>query len=61
MQLLTVSQAAARLGLKTSTLRSWIYRREIEYVKISRSVRLREDTIDEIIEAGTIPALDRIR
>jgi excisionase family DNA binding protein len=59
MKLLTVMQAADRLGLRPATIRSWIWARRIQYVKLGRSVRLREDTIDEIIEAGTIPALDK--
>ena len=59
MRLLTVVQAADRLGLRPATIRSWIWTRKIQYVKLGRSVRLREDTIQEIIEAGTIPALDK--
>ena len=57
MQLLTVSETAARMSLKEATIRSWIWLRKIDYVKVGRSVRIREDTIEEIIEAGTIPAI----
>jgi excisionase family DNA binding protein len=56
MKLLTVHDAADRLGVKDATIRAWIYRREIEYVKLHRAVRLREETILELIEGGTIPA-----
>jgi excisionase family DNA binding protein len=59
MRLLNVTEVAARLGLTTATIRSWVYTRKIEYVKLGRSVRVSEDTIEKIIEAGTIPALDR--
>jgi excisionase family DNA binding protein len=56
-RLLSVRQAADRLGLSIATIRSWVYLRRIEYVKIGRSVRLREDTLQALIEDGTIPAL----
>lgn len=58
MRLLTVLEAAARLGLRPATIRSWIWTRKIDYVKLGRSVRLREDTIEEIITNSTIPARD---
>jgi len=56
MRLLTVAEAAGKLGLKTATMRFWIWTRKIESVRVGRAVRLREDTIDQIIERGTIPA-----
>jgi hypothetical protein len=40
-------------------LRGWIYRRAIPYVKVGRSVRISDDTIDDIIERGTVPAIER--
>ena len=56
MSLLTIPEASARLGLKPATVRFWIWSRRIAYVKVGRAVRLREDTIDEIIQQGTMPA-----
>lgn len=61
MRLLTVPEAARRLGLKESTLRFWIWTRKIDYVKVGRAVRVNENTIVELIEAGTIPALQADR
>jgi excisionase family DNA binding protein len=49
-------RAAERLGVKVSCLRSWIYERKIEYVKVGRSVRISEAVIEEIIRRGTMPA-----
>jgi excisionase family DNA binding protein len=56
MRLLTIAEAAERLRLKPATMRFWIWTRRIEHVKVGRAVRLREDTIEQIIEHGTVPA-----
>ncbi len=56
MTLLTVAQAAERLGLKPATIRFWIWRRKIRFVRIGRAVRIPESTVQEIIERGTVPA-----
>jgi len=60
--LLTVQEAAAQLGLKPKTLRQWIWRREIEYLKLGAgsksSVRIRPETIAKILEQSVIPALE---
>lgn len=55
-QLLTVEQAAQRLGVKPATLRSWILRRQkLEVVKVGRLVRISERSIERFIEQNTIP------
>lgn len=56
MRLLTIPEAAERLRLRPKTLRFWIWTRKIEFVKVGRSVRLREDAVERLIEQGTIPA-----
>lgn len=53
---MTLPEAADRLGVKVKTLRAWIYRRTITYVKVGRSVRISEATVEGIIERGTVPA-----
>lgn len=58
-RLRSLPQAALRLGVSVRTVRGWIYRRTIPYVKVGRSVRIADETIDRIIERGTVPALDR--
>jgi excisionase family DNA binding protein len=60
--LLTLEQAAERLGMKPVTLRMWASARKIARVKIGRAVRIPEGEIARIIERGLIPALpDRLR
>ena len=54
--MLTVDQAAGQLGLKPSTLRAWVMKRRISYVKIGRAVRVPEKEIDRLIRENTAPA-----
>jgi hypothetical protein len=35
-----------------------VWRREIEYIKIGRSIRFKPATADKLIEAGTVPPLE---
>jgi excisionase family DNA binding protein len=55
--LLTLEQAAARLGMKPVTLRMWASSRKIARCKIGRAVRIPESEIQKIIERNLIPAL----
>jgi len=57
--MLTVEQAAERLGLKPPTLRAWMARRRIGYSKIGRAVRIPGSEIDRLITSGFIPASAR--
>jgi excisionase family DNA binding protein len=58
-KLLTVEEFATALGWKPSTVRQKIWRRELEYVKLGRSVRFKAETAQNLIERGTVPALER--
>jgi excisionase family DNA binding protein len=58
-KLLTIPQAAERLGLKPATVRFWVWTRKGEHVKIGRAVRIPEHAIERIIEQGTVPAEGR--
>lgn len=54
-QLLSVSQAAERLGLKQSTIRAWLMARRIEFVRLGRSVKIPEAEVNRLISQGTVP------
>jgi excisionase family DNA binding protein len=54
-RLLTVDEFATATGQKPATVRQKIWRRELEHVHIGRSVRLRAELVDELIERGTVP------
>ena len=58
-KLLTVQEFAAAVGWKASTVRQKIWRRELEYVKLGRSVRFKPETAQRLIERGTVPALEQ--
>ena len=55
-KLLTVAEASERLGFAPATVRAWILRRKIQYVKLGRSVRLESSEIDRLIAESIIPA-----
>ena len=54
--MLTVRQAAERLGLRESTLRAWIAQRRISVVRLGRAVRILPEEVDRLISEGTMPA-----
>jgi len=52
--LLTVEQAAERLGTRPRFIRRLIAERRIEYHKVGRHVRISERALAEFIEAGRV-------
>jgi excisionase family DNA binding protein len=55
-ELLTVPETAAVLRLRPSTIRSWILKRTMPYVKIGRRVFLRRADLDALVTASIVPA-----
>ena len=53
-ELLTVSEAGAMLRLKESTIRSWILKKKIPYVKLGRRVFVRQSDAQNAIESSVI-------
>jgi len=57
LQLLTVSEVAARLAVKESTIRAWLLCRRLSRVRVGRrAVRVPVTEVDRIIAEGTVPA-----
>ena len=57
-KLITVREAANRLGLKESTIRKYILKRQIAYVKPSvRAVRIPIEELERILSAELRPAI----
>jgi hypothetical protein len=61
--LLNLREAATQLNLKPSTLRDWVFKRKLPYIKIGppaasgrRSVRIDKKVVDAIIREGEVPA-----
>lgn len=55
--LVSIKDAAQELGLAPITLRTWIAQRRIGSVKLGRSIRIKSDELDRLVERGSIPAL----
>ncbi|MCS6289764.1 MAG: helix-turn-helix domain-containing protein [Nitrospira sp.] len=59
-KLITIRDAANRLGLKESTIRKYILKRQIAYVKPSvRAVRIPIEELERILAAGLRPAISQ--
>ena len=57
-KLITIREAANRLGLKESTIRKYILKRQIAYVKPSvRTVRIPIEELERILAAGLRPVI----
>ena len=57
-KLITIREAANRLGLKESTIRKYILKRQIAYVKQSvRAVRIPIEELERILAAGLRPVI----
>mgnify|MGYP003442501734 FL=1 len=57
-KLITIREAAERLGLKESTIRKYILKRQIAYVKPSvRAVRIPVEELERILAAGLRPVI----
>jgi len=58
--LFRIPQAVDYLGgaVKAATLRQWIWRRQIETVRLGGAVCIPQDALDKLIERGTVPALE---
>jgi excisionase family DNA binding protein len=55
-QMLTAAEAAAALGIKEATVRAWVSKRKITYVKLGRLVRIPAKEIEILVEHATIPS-----
>jgi excisionase family DNA binding protein len=57
--LLTVEQAAERLGTSVRFVRRLVFERRIAYVKVGRHVRIATRDLDAFIDAGRVDARRR--
>ena len=60
--LLTVPEAAARLGLRESTIRAWVLARRIGRVRIGRrAIRIPAEEVERLIREGGEPAQRQVK
>lgn len=57
-RLLTVDEVARVTGWKPATIRQKVWRRELDYVKLGRNIRFKEEVITRLIEGSEVPALE---
>jgi excisionase family DNA binding protein len=55
IELLTLLEASVLLRLKLSTLRAWILKRRIPFVKLGSRVLLRRSDCEALIAASVVP------
>ncbi len=60
-ELLTVKEAAKRLGLSEACLRAWIGAERITYVRLGRAIRIPEGVLTELVQQSTVQAKKRRR
>jgi excisionase family DNA binding protein len=58
-QLLTIEEAAQRLGVTTRMIRRLTASRRLPFVKVGRLVRFRETDIAQCVDEWTVPAVGR--
>jgi excisionase family DNA binding protein len=55
--LLSVPEVAEHLAIRQSTVRAWILRRQLGYVRVGkRSIRVPLSEVQRVIAEGTVPA-----
>jgi len=52
MQLLTVKESAELLRISPSTLRQWIFKHKITFVRVGRRVLFRRADLEKLVEDG---------
>lgn len=58
-RLLTLDETAAYLGVSKLTMYEWVNKRKIEYIKVGRLVKFREQTLERWLERNTVKPLNR--
>jgi excisionase family DNA binding protein len=53
-ELLRIPDAARVLGIKQKTLRDWVWRRKISFIKVGKGVAFRPSDLREFIEKNVV-------
>ena len=56
-RLLSIDEAAARLGVSKYTLRGWLFQRRLPHVKLGRRVLVDPNDLDRFIETSRVKAV----
>jgi excisionase family DNA binding protein len=56
--LLNIDETAKRLGVSPRTIRGWLYRGELAYVRVGKkAIRIEESVVERLIEKGRHEAI----
>ncbi len=55
-ELLNIKQAARVLGMSVKGLRTWVWKRQIEFVRVGRTIKFRPETLRRYIDRHTVTA-----
>ena len=62
LTLLRIEQAADFLNVKPSTIRAWLLRRKLPFVRVGkRSVRIPREALEQLVSANYVPALEAVQ
>ncbi len=54
-QLLRIPEVAEQLTLRPVTIRAWLVRRKLAYLRIGRSIRIPRSEVDRVLSEGMVP------
>jgi excisionase family DNA binding protein len=54
--LFDVEEGAVYVHVKTATIRDWVFKKKIPFVKMGRRVLLRRQDLDKLIADSVVPA-----
>jgi excisionase family DNA binding protein len=55
-ELLTINETASLLRLQPTTIRSWVWRRKVPFIKLGGRVLFRRTDIEQLIADSVVPA-----
>jgi excisionase family DNA binding protein len=58
-KLLSVKEAAERLGISPHTIRSWQFQRKLDFVQLGRRIGFRPEDLDSFIKRNLVQAKER--
>lgn len=61
MELISLKDAARRLGIEPGTLRKWVQARRIAFYRIGAHPKFSAADLDRFIESKRVPAVQRIK
>ena len=57
-KLMNSEEFAAAVGWRVATVRQKVWRRQLEFVRMGRSIRFKPETARKLIEQNTVPPLE---